>query len=74
VRKFKKGYGKYKGKLPFKCFNCGKVGHFAAKSPYAKDESSDNEEDHNVNKGSKHHQYKNNHKQDKYEKKKNSYK
>jgi hypothetical protein len=36
VRKLKKGSGKYKGKLPFKCFNCGKVGHFVAKCPYAK--------------------------------------
>jgi hypothetical protein len=51
VRKLKKGYGKYKGKLPFKCFNCGKVGHFLTKCPYAKDESSDDEEYHNVKKG-----------------------
>ncbi|XP_059065205.1 spindle pole body component 110-like [Cryptomeria japonica] len=26
VRKLKKGAGKYKDKLPFKCFNCGKIG------------------------------------------------
>jgi hypothetical protein len=25
VRKLKRGSGKYKGKLPFKCFNCGRV-------------------------------------------------
>lgn len=25
VRNLKKGSGKYKGKLPFKCFNCGKI-------------------------------------------------
>ena len=31
VRRLKTGSGKYKGKLPFKCFNCGKVGHFASK-------------------------------------------
>jgi hypothetical protein len=74
VRKLKKGSGKYKGKFPFKCFNCGKVGHFVAKCPYAKDESSDDEEDHNIKKGRKHHQHKKNHKQDKHEKKKNSYK
>jgi hypothetical protein len=24
VRRLKKGSGKYQGKLPFKCFNCGK--------------------------------------------------
>jgi hypothetical protein len=42
-RNLKKGYGKYKGKLPFKCFNCGKVGHFVDKCTYAKDESSEDE-------------------------------
>jgi hypothetical protein len=62
VRKLKKGSGKYKGKIPFKCFNCGKVGHFVAKCPYEKDESSDDEEDHNIKKGRKHHQHKKNHK------------
>jgi len=67
VRKLKNGYDKYKNKFLFKCFNCGKVGHFAAKCPYAKNESSDNEKD-------KHHQHKNSHKHDKHEKKKNSYK
>ena len=33
-RKLNKGAGKYKGKLPFKFFNCGKIGHFASKCPY----------------------------------------
>jgi len=27
----KKGFGKYKNNLPFKCFNCGRVGHFSVK-------------------------------------------
>ena len=71
VRNIKNIYGKYKGKLPFNCFNCGKVRHFATKCPYEKNESSDDEKYHNVKKGSKH--YQNNHKQDKHERKKNSY-
>ena len=29
IKMLEKGLGKYKGKLPFKCFDCGKVGHFA---------------------------------------------
>ena len=28
VKRLKKGSGKYKGKLPFKCFNCGRIGRF----------------------------------------------
>jgi hypothetical protein len=34
VRMLKKGSGKYHGKFPFKCFNCGKIGHFASKCPH----------------------------------------
>jgi hypothetical protein len=36
VRKLKNGSRKYKGTFPFKCFNYGNVGHFAAKFPYEK--------------------------------------
>ena len=45
VRKLKRGTDKFKGKLPFKCFNCGKIGHFASKCPYAKGSKSDEEEE-----------------------------
>jgi DNA-directed RNA polymerase subunit N (RpoN/RPB10) len=40
----KRGTNKYKGMLPLKCFNCGKIGHFASKFPYAKKTNSDDEE------------------------------
>ena len=37
IRKLQKGSRKYKGKLPFKFFNCGKVVHFSSKCPYPKE-------------------------------------
>jgi hypothetical protein len=44
VRILTKGSGKYQGKLPFKCFNCGKIGHFSSKCPHQKkDQNSDDE-------------------------------
>ncbi|KAJ8644509.1 hypothetical protein MRB53_006257 [Persea americana] len=43
VRKLRKGKGKFKGKLPFKCFNCGGIGHFAAKCPLANADEDDSD-------------------------------
>jgi len=34
VKNLQRGSGRFRGKLPFKCFACGRVGHYAAKFPY----------------------------------------
>ena len=44
IKKLYKGSGKYKGKLPFKIFNCGNIGHFQAKFPYPKEDSEDEDD------------------------------
>jgi hypothetical protein len=45
VKRLKKGSGKYKGKLPFKCFR--RIGHFANKCPHKKhDQNYEGEEKH----------------------------
>jgi hypothetical protein len=43
MKKLKKGTGRYKGKFPLICFNYGKIGHFATKCTYPKQEESDKE-------------------------------
>jgi hypothetical protein len=36
VRRFQKGNGRYKGKSPLKCFNCGRIGHIVENYYYKK--------------------------------------
>jgi hypothetical protein len=45
VKNMKKGTRKYKGKLPLKCFGCGRIGHFSSKCPL--NNLSDGEEENN---------------------------
>eukprot|EP00253_Pinus_taeda_P015003 PITA_15003 len=37
VKNLQWGAGRFRGKLPFKCFACGRIDHYAAKSPHKLD-------------------------------------
>jgi len=41
VRKLQRGSGRFKGKLPFKCFSCGRVGHYTARCCHVREKMSE---------------------------------
>ena len=41
INKIERGTGKYKVKLPLKCFNCGRIGHFSSKCTYTKQDENE---------------------------------
>ncbi|XP_059066326.1 uncharacterized protein LOC131857646 [Cryptomeria japonica] len=52
VSRLKRGSSRYRGKLPFKCFNYGKIGHYVAQCP-SKEETSEDEDNRKLGKKKK---------------------
>lgn len=55
-RRFKRGKGKYKGKLPIICFSCNKVGHITATFPNRNDKDQERESKYKDKRDNKDHQ------------------
>ena len=51
INKHERGTGKYKGKLPLKCFNCTRIGHFDSKFTYPKQDDNGERETSKFKKG-----------------------
>ena len=45
VKNLRRGSGTYKGKLPLKCFDCGRIRHFSSKCPFNKHSNGEEESD-----------------------------
>ena len=51
INKLERGTGKCNGKLPLKCFNCGRIGHFSSKCTYTKQDENEEKETSKFKKG-----------------------
>ena len=60
MKKLKRVIGKYKCKLPLKCFECGRISHFASKCPYKGNPNSDDKNNYKTNKSFQRHKKENN--------------
>jgi hypothetical protein len=50
MRRIRRGYGRYKGKLPLNFFNWGRIVHLSSKFPYGKEDSTKQEKYNNKKK------------------------